>query len=82
MFKEGLSTLGVLKLMNKYPAAFHKLFCCSDKSLTSDDIDQTFKAQLDDNGSNGREKQENAVMHQRDYIQNSEGNTVIEYILH
>ena len=73
MFKEGLSTLGILECIKRYPTAFRKLFCHSEKELTSDDIDRTFVPQFDAPGSNSRAKQELAVVHWRDYLQDCAG---------
>ena len=73
MFKEGLTTLGILECIQKHPVAFKQIFCNFEKELTSEDIDQTFVPQLDEPGSNRRIKQETAVMNWRDYLQNCEG---------
>lgn len=79
MFKAGLATLGILETMQKHPNAFRKIFCHSDNVLTSEDVDQTFKPQLDDPGSNNRMKQETAVMNWRDFLQNCEGKVASKY---
>ena len=73
LFKEGLATLGILECMQKHPAAFKKIFCHRERPLTSQDLDQTFLAELDEAGSNNRPKQETAVMNWRDYLQSCEG---------
>lgn len=74
MFKEGLTTLGLLECIQKHTVTFKKIFCNHKKVLTPQDIDQTFVPQFDDVGSNRRMKQETAVMNWRDYLHNSEGN--------
>ena len=73
IFKEGLATLSILETMQKHPTAFRKIFCHSERLLTSEDVDQAFKPQLDEPGSNNRIKQETAVMNWRDFLQNCEG---------
>ena len=50
MFK-GLQTLGIFECMQKYPAAFKKIFCNFENVLTAQDVDQILAPQFAELGS-------------------------------
>ena len=52
-------------------------FCARDKPLTAVDVDALFTPNMDDPGSNKYPRQELALMHWRDYLQDCEGTTCI-----
>lgn len=78
--KEGLSTLGILDLMEAHPVEFEALFCFQEKKLNAKDFDSMFTPMMAPVGSNARGKQELILMHWRDFLQECEGNSFLDYV--
>ena len=73
-FKDGLQTLHILDLVTKHPAAFEDVFCYNEgDDLTSKILDDLFYPCLSETGTIKREKEEQIIMHWRDYLADSEG---------
>ena len=72
--KEGLNTLGILQSIQKHPHKFEELFSrgCSPK-LDAQMVDLIFVPKLDEEGSNQRGTQEQAIVYWRDYLQDCMG---------
>ena len=72
--KEGLNTLGVLQAIQKHPCKFKELFSreCLPK-LDAEMVDLLFVPKLDEEGSNKRAVQEQAIVYWRDYLQDCTG---------
>ena len=72
--KEGLNILGVLQSIQKHPGKFKELFCreCLPK-LDAHMVDLIFVPKLDEEGSNKRAAQEQAIVYWRDYLQDCMG---------
>ena len=72
-FKEGLSTLNVLSLMQRHPNLFEEVFCHEAKPLTASVIDGLLKVAYAEDGTRQREQEELIVMYWRDYLQDRQG---------
>ena len=78
--RQGLGTLDVLGVMKKYPKLMQQSFCARDKPLTAVDVDALFTPNMDDPGSNKYPRQELALMHWRDYLQDCEGTIMLKNV--
>lgn len=68
--KEGLDTLGVLGCIKKYPMQFMDVFCKQPRSgLDAQMVDLLFTPVFDEEGTNKRSIQEQAIVYWRDYLQ-------------
>lgn len=68
--KEGLETLGVLQAVQRNPEKFREVFCKERmKKLDAQMVDLLFTPHFDEEGSNRRLSQEEAVVYWRDYLQ-------------
>ena len=76
-FKEGLSILNVLSLVQRHPNLFKDVFCHEPKPLTANVIDGLFKTVYTEEGTRQREQQELIVMYWRDYLQERHGKTFL-----
>ncbi len=72
-FKEGLSTLGILDLMQQYPAELETVFCYQGNVLSATVLDQILTPVMVPLGNNRRDKQKLIKMHWMDYLQETEG---------
>ncbi|XP_046863385.1 G2/M phase-specific E3 ubiquitin-protein ligase-like [Xenia sp. Carnegie-2017] len=68
--KEGLETFGVLESIQRYPEKFREVFFMGEMSkLDAQLVDLLFIPNYDEEGSNIRFSQEEAVVYFRDYLQ-------------
>ncbi|XP_028653741.1 uncharacterized protein LOC114648718 isoform X3 [Erpetoichthys calabaricus] len=74
-FKEGLTTLNVLEAMKQNPSGFMKYFCFSEKKITSEIIENLFKAEFSQPGSNRRQEEVRTAAYWADYLLDIEGKT-------
>lgn len=72
-FKEGLSTLNFLYLIEAHVILFEEIFYHQPTPLTAEAMDQLFIPQYVEKGSRLRNGQEVIVMHKRDYLLDCEG---------
>lgn len=72
--KEGLETFGVLESIQRYPEKFREVFFMGEMSkLDAQLVDLLFIPNYDEEGSNIRFSQEEAVVYFRDYLQDCMG---------
>ena len=71
--KQGLSELGIISLLQKYPITLRPLFVATYDVLTADFIQDIFKPMYSLSGSNQREKEEETVMYWINFLQEIEG---------
>lgn len=71
--RQGLQTLDILALMKKNAQSMEQAFCAQEKPLSACDVNALFTPNMDDIGSNMYPRQELALMHWRDYVQDCEG---------
>ena len=68
--KEGLKTLGVLEAIQQHPEKFREVFCKENSpKLDAHMVDLLFSPNFNEEGSNQRPLQEEAVVYWRDYLQ-------------
>ncbi|KAG2457929.1 G2E3 ligase, partial [Polypterus senegalus] len=72
-FKEGLATLNVLEAMKQNPSGFMKYFCFSEKKITAEIIENLFKAEFSQPGSNRRQEELRIAAYWADYLLDIEG---------
>ena len=77
-FKEGLQTLDILNLVKEFHSLFRPYFCYTPKTLTVACVDAIFTPILSEDGCRIQEKQELVIMHCCDYLQEREGNYIIQ----
>lgn len=71
---QGLSELGVLRLLHSYPTLFRPLFTASHKpKLTADQVSMTFSVQWSPRGSNQREAEEAVIFGWMEYLDGVKG---------
>jgi hypothetical protein len=75
-FKEGLSTLNVLPLMQQHPNLFENVFCHRAKPITAAEIDGLFRICYSEEGTRQRGQEELIVMYWRDYLQDRQGKSL------
>ena len=71
--KRGLQTVRFTLLMECHPYQFKQLFLYSKKPVTADFMQDLFKVEYSDPGSNNRVKEEAIVMNWVSYLQDLEG---------
>lgn len=68
--KEGLKTLGVLEAIKQNPEKFREVFCKENMpKLDAHMVDLLFSPNFNEEGSNQRPLQEEALVYWRDYLQ-------------
>ena len=72
-FAEGLDSVGVFQCVKEHPTLFKDSFCFSKPSLTGLDLRNLFLISYSPQGSNIREREEEAVLHWFNYIDECEG---------
>ncbi|XP_078792879.1 G2/M phase-specific E3 ubiquitin-protein ligase-like isoform X1 [Oryzias latipes] len=67
-FKDGLNCLDFLTALQQYPAVMAPLLCHVDKRLSALDIENLFKPDLSEAGSNKRNQEERTISFWADYL--------------
>ena len=80
---DGLNLTGLLPKMMLRPDSFMEVFCKQSKKLTGPDILDMFEPRnLDENGSNKRQRQNRAISFWRDFVLDVEGNAMTHFSEH
>ncbi|XP_037309090.2 G2/M phase-specific E3 ubiquitin-protein ligase-like isoform X2 [Pungitius pungitius] len=67
-FKDGLSSLQVLTVLQQHPEVLTPVLCLSDKRLSATDIENIFRPELSLRGSNKRVQEEKTLSFWADYL--------------
>lgn len=71
-FRQGLSSLGVLEAVKKYPNSFKPLFCDKPENLTADKIEKLFRVEMSPVGSSKALTESLVLSRWGDYLQEVE----------